>query len=398
MIGAGTTLMPSHGLLRCVRAASLRLRPALAAARARRPGRERWVRPLRRFEPLALVPGTLPATARYYLPAHPRPNSKAAAVVAELCAAGVPRAAIWTRDEDRARRPLRVAGSLPSGLALLWRIARRAPHLDDVQQQIVLGREAYRRFLRRNPQVTPIIISDVSPELHMLWSAAAAEGNRALWWQDDFHHRGPLAQPVRHAAVLNEAGAAAVRAASPDAFLVRRDTPPPHAPRCIPARPVVGVAVNASFAADAAQRGSLERLREALGAGSIVLRLHPNSMLAGAASPAPWIEVAPRDETLAAFSARIDLCVVGNSAVQLRLLCAGVPVLHVAGLDDDGHDLYGYCAAGLVFGAAADIGALNGFYQGAAAKGMLAAHVGVGLSVTAGLESLPHARRGAAHG
>lgn len=379
----------AFNLLRCLRGAERRLRPALAAPRRARPARERWIGPLRRFEPLALVPDRLPPGVRYYLPSRALPNSKTATVVAELCAAGVPRGAIWTRDDDRASRAWRLLRGLPFALGLLATLRRRARRMDPVRQQILLGRERYRRFLRRHPGVAPIVLSDVSPELHMLWSAADAEGVPALWWQDDFHHRGPLAQPAAFAAVLNEDGRRAADDAAPGARIYRRPAGGIVPFGRVPRPPRVGVAVNASFAAAPAQRALLRRLREALGADLLDLRVHPNSRLAAGDFPEPWIRLAPRDEPLAGFAGRIDLCVVGNSAVQLRLACAGVPVLHVAGLDADGHDLYGYVRDGLVYGGPEiALEAIDRHYGAPGLPGRLAAAIGLVDEALPGLAAL----------
>jgi len=331
---------------------------------------------------------------RYYLPSAVRPNSKAEAVLRELCAAGVPRRAIWTRDADRTwRAVLRVVRRLPFTLMLLCKMRRRQRPLDDVQQQIVIGRELYRRLLRRHPKVVPVVISDVSPELHMLWSAAAVEGDRALWWQDDFHHCGPLTQSIGAAAVRNAGGYQAARRRSPGARIVRRPGTIVRNMRAIPVPFTAGLATNAFFTANDEQRALLLRLRNAIGASMLEVRLHPNSRLRGADFPESWLTIAPRDEPLSSFAERIDLCIVGNSAVQLQLVCLGVPVAHVSGLDPHGLDLYGYCRDGLIYGADnVTVPELEGYYSDPARQRLIADRVGWGdIAVPEGLGALAEA-------
>lgn len=377
-------------LLACLRGAEARLRPALAAARRRRPWRERLIRPFRRFAPLAFVPTTLPDDVRYYLPSAVRPNSKAEAVVRELCAAGVPRRAIWTREADRAWRAVRVARHLPHAFCLWWTMRSRRRPLDDVGQQVVFGRAFYRRLLRSHPRVTPIIISDVNPQLHMLWSAAAAEGDRALWWQDDFHHCGPLTQSIGAAAVRNAPGYRAARRRSAGARILRRPGAVVRDMRAIPEPLTAGLATNAFFAASDEQRALLRRLRDAIGASVLEVRLHPNSRLGETDFPESWLAIAPRDEPLTAFADRINLCIVGNSAVQLQLACLGVPVVHVSGLDTHGFDLYGYCRDGLIYGADnVSVAALERYYADPERQRLIADRVGwADIAVPEGLGAL----------
>jgi len=77
--------------------------------------------------------------------------------------------------------------------------------------------------------------------------AAAAEGNRAIWWQDDSHYHQPLPYAIRSAAVLNEPGLAVVRHKGTAQVIAKRPTKAPLPIRPIPKSPVVGMATNASF-------------------------------------------------------------------------------------------------------------------------------------------------------
>ena len=258
---------------------------------------------------------------------------------------------------------------------------RRAPFLDCIDLQILLGREVFRHLLHRYPMVKPIIISDVSPDLHMLWSAATVAGCGALWWQDDFHHIHPLPYSVTTAAVLNQGGYEAVLNSSTSAMIVYRPKVTLKPFRPIPAHPKVGIAINNSFMATKEQRKYLEQIRQEFGVNGLYVRLHPNSKLLPADFPEHWITIAPFDESLEQFALNIDIAVVGNSAVQLRLVCEGVPVLHIPGLDDNGYDMYQYSLKGFTFGIE-NIGAnilsdLSNFFNDPKLKVRLADYVGV---------------------
>jgi hypothetical protein len=233
---------------------------------------------------------------------------------------------------------------------LAYRVKRRAPHLGLTELQIVVGHVTFRRLLRRHCAVVPIIISDTSPDLHMLWSAAVSQGCRVIYWQDDYHHLWKPAYPVTYAAVLNQGGYEAVRQGSQAALVFRRPSVSPKPMRTIPKNPRVGVATNAFFVASDEQRALLNGIRVALEVRVLELRPHPNSKLSSTDFPESWIKLAATEETIDQFAARLDLVVVGNSAVQLKLACEGVPVLHTSGLDPHGFDLYGYCENGFSFG------------------------------------------------
>ena len=358
MPAAGASLQPpglevNANLLVCLRRARERLGPAVAHQKRERPLRDALVRPFRFLSPLATVPLSLPPGVRFLLAARVRPNSKAEAVWNEMTRAGVATAAIGVEQGDRpgalvsvGRLLYRLPGALWVAALVVWRCRR----LDSVDLQVILGRWAYRRLLHRRPNVMPIIISDITPQLHMLWSAAAAEGCAVLWWQDDLHHRRPLPYAPTVAAVLNQGGLEMVRRLYPDALVVKRPQTEVKPMRGVPENPRVGVATNVSFGSSAEEREFLNRLRQALGVPELRLRLHPNSRLGRLDFPEPWVEVAPVDESIEAFADNVDIAVVGNSAVQLKLLCEGVAVLHIAGLDRNGFDHYGYCEQGFVFG------------------------------------------------
>ena len=341
-------------LLACLRRAGARLRSANDLEQSRRPFRWAIFSIVRRFRPLTYLPVKKPKTAVFFVGGIPRPSSKVAAVITELQESGLPvRAVVYgsPHDNQAAIRGLRFLLRLTWALAFALKVRRRCRRLDDVERQILLNYAFARRWLRDRPGVMPVIISDVSPGLHALWCAAAREGNRAIFWQDDFHHHEYLPYPICAAAVLNLPGLSVVKDRSTALIIARRPTSPPVRLRLIPENPTVGVATNDYFSASPEEVQRLHELADALGRPVLQLRLHPNSRLRASDLAGVRVELAAREEPMADFAARIDLAVVGNSAAQLWLLRNGVPVLHASGLDALGYDLYGYVKKKFVFGA-----------------------------------------------
>lgn len=357
-------------LLSCIRGASARSKTASIKASKQRSVREALMSRIRILSPLVQIPIRIPQSARFYIPSKPRPNSKSYAVYRELVEAGIPEKDIWyPKREKNAKtiRLLRFILRLPWAISYIVIMLGRSRKLDRFALHATLGRELCRGLLKRYPGLHPIIISDVSPNLHMLWSAASVEGNRAIWWQDDFHHyQWLLPYQTKAAVILNEAGYRTVSRRVSRQRIFKRSTQKPVPTRDIPDRPVVGVATNAFFAASDAQRRTLDELKYALNCGELHLRLHPNSKLTSDDFPEDWLIPAPSDETIDQFAARVDIAVVGNSAVQIWLLSQGVPVVHVAGLDEHPFDLYGYVRERISFGQkiarSARIGGVREFY------------------------------------
>ena len=338
-----------------IRGAREWLEPAIEKQRLRHPFREIFMSKLRVFAPLAEIPLFFSKEIRFYLPSFPRPNSKAATVVRELCAAGISRSIIWTPAEPSlytiVTRSLRLFYRLPRALLFLFYFVRRSSVLDCIALQILLGREVFRQLLSRHPIVEPIIISDVGPDLRMLWSASTVVGGRALWWQDDHKLIAPLYYVVATAVVLNHDGYERVLRSSPSALIVHRPSVLLKPIRQIPDHPKVGIATNAFFIASQQQLYLLDQIRKFLNVPVLYIRLHPNSKLVSTDFPEPWLSIAPFDEPLQEFASRIDIAFVGNSAVQLSLVCEGVPVCHISGLDPFEFDLYGYCLRRFTYGA-----------------------------------------------
>lgn len=360
-------------LLCCIRGVRVKIVKAKARERQRRPLRFAVISVIRIVSELGNVPLRRLSGPAIYLPSLPAPNAKSGYVRDELLAAGLPQGNFHHAQASDSKALVRLARllvRLPWALFMLGYLVKRSRRLDRVGLQITLGREAFRRWLRRSPNVYPVIISDVSPARHMLWSAAAKEGNRAIWWQDDFHHHRPLPYRTRAAAVLNEPGLQVAKAHGVS-LLTQRPTHPPRKVKKIPAKPTIGIAVNARFMANPTQKNLIFHLCQALDVDELALRLHPTSRLSPAVFNDCPVRVAASDESLTDYANRMDLAVVGNSAIQLWLLRAGVPVVHIQGLDEQGYDRYGYVGKGIVYGCESidemTLSAIRTFYDSTAA-------------------------------
>lgn len=348
------TLRPRSNLLVCLRAAGLRLRPAQSRERTAKPWRWRLLTPFRSFKPLVELPlNRLPGKC-FYVHGALVPNGKATAAVDELKDVGIDKQLLVhsrARDKSASVKAIRLIVRLPWALSFLAATFKRTRKLDGADRQTLLLYALARRWLRNRPMLMPIIISDVSPSLHALWCAAGEEGNRAIWWQDDFHFHQRLPYSIRAAAVLNGPALEVATAAHGVRVIAKRPTSAPAPIRGIPLEPIVGMATNAFFSGALHEIESLNRLAKALKVEVIHLRLHPNSHLAAADLEGASVQLAPRDESMAEFAARIDLALVGNSAAQLWLIRNGVPVIHVAGFDQQGYDRHGYVERGFFYGS-----------------------------------------------
>lgn len=335
-------------------AAAARVRPAEARERLNPPWRWRLFSPIRLLRPLTEFPLSRLRGKHFYLHGQPRPNSKTAAVVHDLKRAGIENFVLAHHtvfDKSALIKSIRLIIRLPWAVGFVLVTFKRCRRLDRVHRQILLNYAFARRWLRNRPDLMPIIISDVSPSRHALWAAAATEGNRAIWWQDDFHHHWPLSYTICGAAVLNEAGFAVAKAKEPASVIAKRPTKLPSSVGPIPNKPVVGMATNVSFSVGQNEIASLKSLAATLQAEVIHLRLHPNSHLTAMDFYGAPVKLASSDEPMDRFAARIDLALVGNSAAQLWLIRNGVPVIHVSGFDQQGYDCYGYVKRGLVYGS-----------------------------------------------
>lgn len=248
-------------------------------------------------------------------------------------------------------RALRIVCRLPRALIVHIYLRRRKVRIGTYRQSLIIGLDATRRFLRRNPSLYPLIISDLSPQLTILFLAAYLECNRAIWWQDDYHHIQAPPFPFRFGCFLNDRAILSLGSDRREALIFRRPTSKPRPINKPVPNPKIGVIVSATFSCNLHVIHILTRLRSTLNANNLLMRLHPNSKLSQHDFPMQWITVGACNKPLDFFASQIDIAVVGNSASQLRLLIEGIPVIHIAGLDSEGYDLYKYVETGIVFGA-----------------------------------------------
>ncbi len=324
-----------------------------------RPVRTNMLKHLRIFSPLMEVPISVSNEYKYFLNSNPKPNSKTLDVVNELTQAGIDHNTIWTTVSDSvtliSKRVVRLLWRIPFALTFILINVKRLKSLDIMSLQIVLGYVVYKRFFLDN-YLIPIIISDISPSFQMQWSAAVSIGHDVLWWQDDYHHykgfsiENYMPYKATIAVVLNQKGLETVRNKNPQANVYHRGQTKVKPMRSIPLKPRLGIAGNVLFNASELGIAYINELRLNLGAKNVKVRLHPNSKLAKNDFNMTWLELAEFDETLDQFAASVDVVVVGNSAIQLKLLCMGVPVVHVSWLDSLKFDIYGYCERRFSYG------------------------------------------------
>ena len=345
-------------LQRLFRLAETRLHESdrLGELSGRGPSQRVLRRRARFYQFLAELPLWLRPREGVYIPNMGSPVGKAAIAARELreaapadagnlISSNVPR---WAPKLHRAARVLvRVPRAWLVASWLQW----KHPGLSRYRRSVLVGLDATRRFLQRNPGLHPLVISDVSPLLAVLALAAQREGNCGIWWQDDYDHTWSPPFPFGFGCFLNQVAMENAVAAGRVVRAFRRPVPEPRPVRLPGPKLAVGVAVNAFFGGTAKEWRVLQELREALQVDMLHLRLHPNANLVDSAVPMSWVQIADRSETMEAFARRIDLAVVGNSASQLRLLIEGVPVLHLGGLDPLEYDDYGYVEFGLLPGA-----------------------------------------------
>lgn len=306
------------------------------------------------------VPIFVSSNFTYFLGTDPKPNPKAFEVIHELTQAGIPRHAIWTSKRIKSTYSaimiIRLLWRMPVAILFLLQQVKRKHTLDTLTWQVVVGYMIYKRFFNRNQHLIPIIISDVSPALNMQWSAAVSIGHDVLWWQDDYHHykgfsnENYMPYKATIAVVLNQKGLETVRNKNPKAKVYHRDQMEVK-PMCrIPLCPRLGVAGNVLFKAGESEVAHINELRLNLGAKHVKIRLHPNSKLIKKDFSVEWLELAAFNETLNQFANSVDVVLVGNSAVQLKLLCMGMPVILVPWLDPLEFDVYGYCERKFSYG------------------------------------------------
>jgi hypothetical protein len=338
-------------LLRLIRAGDPFLRRSISR-RPPKPSLIGWFRGvLRVFGGLSSVPLDAPRSVRLYVPGSRRVNSKAGDVYKDLEECGLQSHRICGIPEiSRLGELIGFLVRIPWGFVVAVKIHRRTKTLDWINIRLILEYLAYVRLLQKRPLLCPVIISDTTPSMYAMWAAAEHVGARVVWWQDDYHHRGPLKFAASAGAVLNRGGYNALANRCSKTVAFARPGKNLKGLRMVPERPRVGVATNALYSAAEHEIELLDRIRCSLQVDELVIRLHPRVSGANLVESREWLIIAPEAESLEAFSQRIDLVFVGNSASQLKFLCEGVPVVHVAGLDELGFDFYGYCQQRICFG------------------------------------------------
>jgi hypothetical protein len=209
----------------------------------------------------------------------------------------------------------------------------------------------YRILLPRWQPAFFLCVSDLSARRIAGGCAANASETPVLYFQDDWHHYTVPPFRIAAASVLNGTGLMAARPSlGADCIAVSRGTVPlaPQIRACPQPPKRFGVALNNYFDQDDVL-GLVQRIAGRFPGAEIIVRRHPRSRTPLRAYPDGLVE-APAGQSIAAFAASCDIVLVGNSAVQIGLLLAGVAVIHVGNLDQLWFDAYGYVAAGIVYG------------------------------------------------
>lgn len=385
----------------CIRESNKRLKKAIQKQESLFPVKEAWMKYVRVLTPLSEIPLFLSSRYEWYLDGVINNSSKSGAVYSELIDAGIKQDSIWHKGLSRSTtlvKIFRVVSRLYLVLGLLSFRFKQLQRLDLASIQVIIGYTLYKKFFKNHPSIKPIIISDISPFLHMQWVSALAIGRRVMWWQNDYHHfegfseENYLPYPCDYAAVLNDYGLRTVLERSPEAHIMARPRISIQPLKKYVESPLIGFASNVLFNASEKQIQYLSQIRERLKINSFLCRLHPNAKLNEPSKLAGWLKIAPREQSLEAYATEIDMALVGNSAVQLKLLCMGVPVIHVPGFDDFGYDLYKYCQNGFIYGQEQieelNLEAIYKFYQRPEFEKKLRAYVGVSAEIPS-LEALP---------
>jgi hypothetical protein len=340
-----------------------------------------WLRgALRIFGGLSSVPLVAPRTGCLYVPGSRRVNSKAGDVYLDFEKCGVSGSLICGISEpNRVDELFRFLIRITWGSVVTVKVVLRSKRLDWINIRLILEYLAYIRLLQKRPLLCPVIISDTTPSMYALWAAAEHVGARVVWWQDDYHHHGPLPFAASAGAVLNKAGCYALRERWLNVPIFVRPGQKLKTIRPVPNQPRVGVATNALYRATVDEIELLERIRNRLQIKKLVIRLHPRVSSEQLVESRPWLKIAPATESLETFAKQIDLAIVGNSASQLKFLCEGVPVVHIEGLDELEFDFYGYCQKRICFGSRSSedlqLESINEFYHQSEENSLLRALV-----------------------
>ncbi|MBB3985155.1 hypothetical protein GGQ68_001484 [Sagittula marina] len=269
------------------------------------------------------------------------PQSKAAGIVSTLEQAGLPREAIAQPGRLSAFRRL---GIKCRAVALAFRAEpwRRRLQVNDLVLVVASLLHA-ERFSGLSTMT--VHIGDRSPRRIALATGAALAGRPTLYWQNGFHDTAIPDLGYQEAAIFNAEAEAALAGRATRLWAIESGR---TADLRVPARiERLGVATNAFVGTEIDTMRS--RIDQLFPNARVALRLHPRVSSFDAGRVPDW-DVRPRAESLGDFAMGCDVVICGNTAAQIEILKAGTPVIHSAGLDPHGFDLYGYAARGISFG------------------------------------------------
>ena len=241
----------------------------------------------------------------------------------------------------------------------------------------------YRMVLRRWRPAFFICVSDLSPRRVAAACAANVSRTPVFFYQEDWHHDIVPPFATDAASVLNATGLKSVQPSlRSEGIVATRGTLPSvvRIKMCPKSLKRVGIALNNFFNVDALMN-LVRRIADEFPGAEIVVRQHPRSTMRLGARCDSMVE-APAGQSLADFAAPCDVVLVGNSAVQMGLLLAGVAVIHVGDLDNFVFDAYGHVSARIVYGSkffeGLDVDAVNRFYSDAAWRERFVEKLGLG--------------------
>jgi hypothetical protein len=178
-------------LLIAIKESKKRLYPAIQRQKSLHPHREKVISLVRVLSPLINIPFKLNSKYLLFIDGRIIRNTKTGTAYYEISDVSIPKQHIWHRDVKPnflIVKMIRIIFRLPWILGLFIRHFKIIKRWDLMAIQVFIGYEAYKTFFKKHPNLIPVIISDVSPTLHMQWSGALAAGNKIMWWQDDYHH------------------------------------------------------------------------------------------------------------------------------------------------------------------------------------------------------------------
>ena len=245
-------------------------------------------------------------------------------------------------------RFLRILFRIPCIFFILYEF-RNTQVFDKNDIAIILGFIFFKDFFEKNPNISPVVLSDVNPGLALL--AASSCKNGYVWWQEDFHHiQVPPFKPKKLIFLTQRAKDNAEKVGIKGLFFMRSKQKFSKITHNLKREELkVSFAVNGFFSASSSEIEKIMRIIKLLNVSKVSIRLHPTAKLEDVILPS-CIEICPNDQSIDSYVKNWNLFIVGNSAIQLKILSAGKHVIHTSGLDPHGFDLYGYCDKNIVFG------------------------------------------------